>query len=201
MAQPEVTRSATKSSEGTTGYRTAGLSLVFLVIAAIVFVFVKTLVFDRPLNDRALQQSLIAASIGVTVVCLIAWLLDLLQILELRAGWGKLLWTVLIASVLGNSALIYKRFASGSSTVAVVCFRPLVSVVSAEPYSLRPNAVYKRSDSFAFFVSIRDLQKDSNGDDSIDFRYAFEDPPMDGLNSLNITLQATPRSSRLTLNA
>src|SRR5579864_4256625 len=116
------------SSAGTEAraYRIAGLILIFLVIAAIVFVLVKTLVFDRPLNDRALQQALIAASVGVTVTCLIAWLLDVLQILELRSGWAKALWAVLVVSVLGNSALVYKRFAAQSETVSILCFRPLV---------------------------------------------------------------------------
>ena len=103
-----------------------------------------------------MQQSLIAASVGVTVVCLIAWLLDLLQILELRAGWGNLLWSVLIASVLGNSALIYRRFSTKSNTVEIVCLRPLVTVAVGKPHILRSNSVYSRLDSFAFFVFLRD---------------------------------------------
>jgi len=156
-------------------YRAIGLALVFVVIAAIVFVFVRTLVFDRPLNDRALQQALVAASVGVTVVCLIAWLLDLLKILELRAGWGRFLWSVLIASVLGNSALIYKRFATGAEAISVACLRPLVTVAENVPHALRGNTIYRRSDSFAFFISLRNLQKDQNGEYAIDFRYALED--------------------------
>jgi len=154
---------------------------MFLVFASIVFVFVKTLVFDSPVNDHALQQSLIAASVGVTVVCLIAWLLDLLQILELREGWGKLLWSVLVVSVLGNSALVYKRFATGVDTVSAVCVRPLVDlqkildVQKEVPVSIRVNTNYSREENMVFFVSLRNLQKDQNGDYNIDLRYAIED--------------------------
>jgi hypothetical protein len=179
MSTANGDRSTARLPGDSSAPRIAGLVLVFLVITAVVFVFVKTLVFDRPLNDRALQQSLVAASVGVTVVCLIAWLLDLLQILELRAGWGKFLWTVLVASVLGNSALVYKRFATQANTVAIACLRPLATDTGADPmqhpYALRANTVYRRGEPFAFFVSLRDLQKDQSGDYSIDFRYAFED--------------------------
>lgn len=159
-------------------YRVVGLVLVFLVIASVVLVFVRTLVFDRPLNDRSLQQSLIAASVGVTVTCLIAWLLDMLQVFELRPGWSKLLWTVLVASVLGNSALVYKRFTSKTESISIACMRLLASSASdplPTPHTLRKNNIFLRSDSFAFFVSMRDLQKNENGDYLVDFRYSFED--------------------------
>ena len=49
MEGPRVVKPSRPPAIDTTkSYRAAGLLLVFMVIAAIVFVFVKNLVFDRP---------------------------------------------------------------------------------------------------------------------------------------------------------
>jgi len=89
-------------------FKLVGFVLLFVIIATIVFVFVKALVFDQPINDQALRQALLAASVGVTLSCLIAWVLDLLRIIQLKSGWCKLLRTVLVASILGSSAADYR---------------------------------------------------------------------------------------------
>lgn len=161
-------------------FRTAGLLLVFLVIAAIVFVIIKALVLDQPLNPQALQQALIAACIGVTVSCLIVWLLNLLKIVSIQEGWGKLLWGILIASVLGNSAVIYKRFSLEERSAAplrLVCMRTLVAGESEEikhPYALKIGLGYKPGDYLSYFASFTDFAENSSGEFSVEFRTSVE---------------------------
>ena len=172
---PEGENSTSRSPDAMKTYRFIGMLMVFLVIASVVFVFVKTLVFNATISERALQQSLIAASVGVSVVCLIAWMLDLLKVVDLRAGLAKLLWTVLIASILSSSALIYKRFAVEQTKVAIACLRPLISFSMDRPPSLRLNKNYQRGEPIVFFVSLRNLQESENGDFSLTLRYELED--------------------------
>jgi hypothetical protein len=160
-------------------YRIIGLSLLFLIIATIVFVFVKTLVFDQPINNQALKQALLAASVGVTLSCLIAWVLDLLQVIELRAGWGRLLWSVLIVSILTSSAVAYKQFATQTVTASVACVWPISVDQSThkiiDPLTVKSQEVHKRGEAFAFLLAVRDLQADSNGDNHFDVRWEFDD--------------------------
>jgi hypothetical protein len=158
-------------------FRAAGLIMVFLVFAAIIFVFIKTLVFDSPINDRSLRQSIVAAGVGVTVLCLMVWLLNVLKILELREGWSKLLWSVLIVSVLGNSVVVYKDFVGEKSpSMSVTCIRPIKTVELSGDLSLRTNTNYTKDDSMAFFLSVKDLQADRDGNYHVDLRYSLEDP-------------------------
>jgi len=159
-------------------YRAAGLLLVFAVFLAIVIVLFRTLVFDRPLDSQALVQALIAAGVGVTVTCLLIWVLDLLQLVELRAGWAKLLWGVLIASVLGNSALVYGRWATQPKPVSIKCLRPLVSDPDTKikhPYAIRSNTIYARGDLLAMVGTLDNAKTDNNGDFSVDLRFSIED--------------------------
>jgi len=161
-------------------YRTAGLILVFVVIVAIVFVLVRALVFDRPLNDAALQQALIAAGVGVTVTCLIVWLLNLLNILSIQEGWGKLLWSVLIASILGNSALVYKRISAPVATLAqlrVDCVRALVVGDEAavhHPYALQGGMTYQAGERLSYFVAFSGFAMNDAGEFDLEFRTSAE---------------------------
>jgi hypothetical protein len=163
-------------------YRPVGFALLFLIIATVVFVFVKTLVFDQPLNNQALRQALVAASVGVTLSCLIAWVLDLLQVVDLRAGWSKLLWAVLVASILGTSAIAYKAAITQPETnpLSVACVRPVAVDENTgkwiEPIALRTDASYKRGGYFGFLLVLRSLQTDPHGDSSFDVHYEFDDP-------------------------
>lgn len=157
-------------------FRILGLALQFLIIAAIVFVVVKTLVFNSPVQQKALEQALMAAGIGVTVVCLIAWVMDLLGLARLNSTAAKLLWSVLIASILGNSAVIYKRQAQDTPRVGIACVVPLVSFKADEPLVRRLDTNYKREDSIAFFFSVTGLLEDENGSYSAALRFSFEDP-------------------------
>jgi hypothetical protein len=161
-------------------YRGVGFLLLFLIIAAIVFVFLKTLVFDQPINDHALRQALVAASAGVTIICLIAWVLHLLQITELRPGWAKVLWTVLVSSTLGNSVLVYKQFATEKiDALRVVCVRPVSIDQStgrfSDPVSVTNDEGHKRGGAFGFLLAVRNLQVDPNGDRSFNLRWEYDD--------------------------
>jgi len=152
--------------------------LLFLIITTIVFVFVRTLIFDQPINDQALRQALVAACVGVTLSCLIAWVLDLLRVIELRAGWSKLLWGVLVTSILGSSALAYKQFAQ-ADTMNVACVRPVAIDDStgkfADPIAVINQESYKRGKVFGFIVTLRNVHTDLNGDYSLGIRWEFDD--------------------------
>lgn len=160
-------------------YRIIGLTLLFVIIATIVFVFVKTLVFDQPINDQALKQALTAASVGVTLSCLIAWVLDLLQVIDLRPGWSKLLWTVLVTSILTSSALAYKQFATQTNGMTIACVRPVAVDESTgklqDPVVIMNQERHKKGGIFAFIVTLRNLQTDQNGDYNVDLHYEFTD--------------------------
>jgi hypothetical protein len=158
-------------------YRTVGFVLLFLIIATIVFVFVKTLVFDQPINDQALKQALVAASVGVTLSCLIAWVLDLLQVIELRSGWSKLLWGVLVASILGSSALAYKQFVQADA-MSVACIRAVSIDESgkfADPIAIINQEIHKKGGVFGFIVTLRNVHTDPNGDYAFDIRWEFDE--------------------------
>jgi hypothetical protein len=162
-------------------YRIAGLLLVFLVIAAVVFVLLRTLIFDRPLSASALQQALIAAGVGVTVSCLIVWLLNLLQIIPIQEGWSKLLWGVLVVSVLGNSALVYKRFSEEPHSVNAIkisCLRTLEvddGPAVKHPYSIKTNMGYHPGEKLSYFVAFSDFMLSSDGHFDVEFRTSIED--------------------------
>jgi hypothetical protein len=154
-----------------------GMALEFAIIGAIVFVVVKTMVFNSTIQQQALEQALMAAGIGVTVVCLIAWAMDLLGLTDLKPGWAKLLWGVLIASILANAALLFKRMTSEAAPhVEVACIAPLVVVKTDQPFAKRYDTNYKRGDSIAFFISMTNLAVDSSGAYSVDLRFSLEDP-------------------------
>src|ERR1700722_7193358 len=159
-------------------YRAMGLVLLFVIIATIVFVFVKTLVFDQPINDQALKQALVAASVGVTLSCLIAWVLDLLQIIELRPGWSKLIWGVLVKSILGSSALAYKQFVQ-ADVMNVACVRAVAIEESTgkfiDPLAIINQEIHRKGAAFGFIVTLRNVHTDSNGDYSLDIRWEFDD--------------------------
>jgi hypothetical protein len=159
-------------------YSTLGFSMFFLILATIVFVFVKTLIFDQPINDQALRQALIAASVGVTLICLIAWVLDLLQVIDLQPGWSKALWTALIASILGSSALVYRQFSMQTNAVTIACVRPVAMDASngqwIHPITAKNNEAHKRGVVFGFLAGVRNLQTDANGNYNLDLRYEFE---------------------------
>jgi hypothetical protein len=159
-------------------YRIAGFVLLFLIIATIVFVFVKTLVFDQPINDQALKQALVAASVGVTLSCLIAWVLDLLQVIELRPGWSKLLWGVLVTSILGSSALAYKQFVQADA-MNVACVRAVGIDDSTgkftDPIAIINQEIQRKGGVSGFIVVLRNVHTDPNGDYSLDIRWEFDD--------------------------
>lgn len=146
-------------------FRIMGYLLIFSVIGAVVFVFVKSLVFNEVIQDLALQQSVISASVGVTVVCLIAWILNLLGFVRLRDGWAKLLWVVLISSILGNSAIIYKKWVSRSDVVVkTLCLRPLAEKLDKEEApELRLNTTFKRGERIPYLLSLKDVSVDESG--------------------------------------
>jgi hypothetical protein len=160
-------------------YRAVGLALLFAILATIVFVFVRTLVFDQPINDQALKQALVAASVGITLSCLIAWVLDLLQIIDLQPGWSKLLWSVLIASILGSSALVYRQFSSATNVLTITCARPVTMDASSgrwiHPITAMNTEVHKRGAFFGFLVGVRSLQIDATGSYNLNLRYEFVD--------------------------
>ena len=180
---PEENKGATSDSKlNGSGYRVAGYILLFLIFATIVFVFVKTLVFDQPIRDQSLKQALIAASVGVTVSCLISWMLDLLQIIELRPGWTKLLWTVLVASILSTSALAYKDVFTTTESIEpleVACIRPVEMNASpstnawVRPITTLTEGSYKRGDAFGFLLILRNVRRDQNGDANLLIRYEY----------------------------
>jgi hypothetical protein len=159
-------------------YRIMGFVLLFLIIATIVFVFVKTLVFDQPINDQALKQALVAASVGVTLSCLIAWVLDLLQVIELRPGWSKLLWGVLVTSILASSAMVYKQFVQADA-MDVACVRPVAIDESSgkftDPIAIINQERHKKGGVFGFVVTLRNVPTDPNGDYSMDIRWEFDE--------------------------
>jgi hypothetical protein len=174
----EKSRGHSTSQSDNRAYRIVGFVLLFLIIATIVFVFVKTLVFDQPINDQALKQALVAASVGVTLSCLIAWVLDLLQIIELRPGWSKLLWGVLGTSILGSSALAYKQFVQVDA-MNVACVRAVAIEESTgkftDPMAIINQESHKKGGVFGFIVALRNVHTDPNGDYSLDIRWEFDD--------------------------
>ena len=155
--------------------------LVFLVIGAVVFVLLRTLIFDRPLSSSALQQALIAAGVGVTISCLIVWLLNLLQIVPIQEGWSKLLWGVLVVSVLGNSALVYKRFSEeshGVKALKIVCLRTLEvgdGPAVKHPYSIKTSMGHLAGQKLSYFAAFSDYSLNSDGHFDIEFRTSIED--------------------------
>jgi hypothetical protein len=178
IAMPQENRDATDNSKFNR-YSAVGFTLLFLIFATIVFVFAKTLVFDQPISDESVKQALIAASVGVTVSCLISWMLDLLQIIELRPGWSKLLWTVLVASILSTSALAYKAVFVTPDTLQIACIRPIA--MNASPSTndwIRPiTAVteegYARGNAFGFILVLKNVKRDRNGTADLLVRYEY----------------------------
>jgi len=160
-AQQEIAR---KHEGERTAFRIAGYMLIFTVIGAVVFVFVKTLVFNKTIQSLALQQSVISASVGITVVCIIAWMLNLLGFVRLRDGWAKLLWVVLISSILGNSAIIYKKWVThGDVAVRALCLRPLEELGKDEPPKLRANATFRRGERIPYLLTIDNISTNDDG--------------------------------------
>lgn len=160
---------------GLRAYRTIGYSLIFIIFGAVCFMFVKALFSG---NDRELQQSLIAAGIGVTISCLMVWLLDVLRILTLRQGWNKLLWTVLVASILGNAALAFKRWDSKAGRLTVSCLLPLEADANGnliKPFSLREDSRFARGEAIVFMAALRGAQINADGDYSVEVHASLED--------------------------